>query len=102
MQVGPRHTKAVHLKQRSCHCASDILLNLASSDLRLAHLRQCKRYPHHFRSMVLNSKTKNMPIKQLYPPADICSMTQIRTIYPEERFLQSLGLSNITQTEQTG
>ena len=94
----PLPTKVLSLRK------SDSLSNLASFDPRPAHLRQCESYPHHFRSMVLNSRTENMPIKQLYPPADIYSMIHDHDYFkgdPEERFLQSLGHSNITQTEQT-
>ncbi len=73
-------------------------------DPRPIHRRNTLEYPHLFRNVWLNSAAEDIPIRQLYPPANIYAMNidHDYLVKPmEDQFLAELGVTRLYNSART-
>ena len=76
--------------------------NLSEFDPRPQEFRKKIEYPSHFRNIWQNSTAENIPIRQLYEPANILALCHDHDYLakrPEESFLDGLKITTITSDE---
>ncbi|XP_038063170.1 uncharacterized protein LOC119733878 [Patiria miniata] len=64
--------------------------------------KNTREYHDHFRNVWINSQAKDLPIRQLYAPANIFAVTHDHDyleLTHEEYFLKSLNVTNITEND---
>ena len=76
------------------------LQHLKDFDPRPQSLRKRQEYPHHFRKTWLNSRAPDIPIRHLYPPANIYAINNDHDyllLSPEDCFLKEISVTHIDQ-----
>lgn len=76
---------------------------LPDFDPRPAELVKLPNYERHFQHVWLNDEGHDLPIRQLYPPANIwayCHDHQYASVSHEELLLRSLRVSSVSATER--
>lgn len=82
---------------------TDSLSHIVRFDPRPIEMRASIEYPDQFRNVWLNSSGPNLPVRQLFPPANMFGVTHdhdylLKT--PEDNFLDAMYVSVITDEER--
>lgn len=79
------------------------LHELATFDPRPNRFRNSSQYPYYFRNVCLNARVQNIPIRQLYEPANLHALVNDHAYMPKELSFteQCLAAMNITVISDT-
>ena len=91
------------VKMRDLKLRRDVSLShILNFDPRPVEYRNRPEYPDHFRSVWLNSRTKDIPIRHMFEPANVRGVHHDHDYFsetPEDPFLHNMNVTLITEDQ---